>query len=79
MMIADHDIWGLSELDFQKKKTKKNGFGLNVLLEIEYSDSLGQCLTSSGGKTHTKKFGPNGRKLPFSQVSFISFPLNCIG
>ena len=60
-----------------------------VLLEREYNDSLQQYLTSSGGKYYKKKFGgPNlgqtGQNwaqtfLPFSQVWFISFPLNCIG
>ena len=65
-------------------------FGSLVFLEIEYNDSLQQFITSSRGKTHEKKFwGPNlghnmpksGPKLvflPFSQVWFISFPLNCI-
>ena len=33
---------------------------LYVLLEIAYNDSLQQCLTSSGCKTHEKNFlGPN--------------------
>ena len=55
-----------------------------VFLEIAYNDSLQQCLTSSGGKTHKKiwrpKFGPNKPKsgsklrfLSFSQVWVIVF------
>ena len=59
--------------------------------EIWYNDKLQQCLTSCRGKIHEKllgglKFGPKGPKLglklsflPFSQVWFISFLLNCIG
>ena len=59
--------------------------------EIEYDDSLLQRLTSSRGKTYEKKiwgpkFEPNGPKsrpklgfLPFPQVLFSSFPLNCMG
>ena len=51
-----------------------------------FSDSLQLCLTSSSGKIHGKKFwGPNGPKLvpklvflPFSQVWFFNFPLNCL-
>ena len=46
--------------------------GSQVFLEIEYDDSLRQCLTSSKGKTHENFF------LPLSQFLFISFPLNCI-
>ena len=46
--------------------------GSQVFLEIEYDDSLRQCLTSSKGKTHEKIF------LPLSQFLFISFPLNGI-
>ena len=35
-------------------------FGSLVFLEITYSDRLQQCLTSSRGKFHKKKFlGPN--------------------
>ena len=64
-------------------------FYSSVFLEIAYNDSLQQCLTSSIGKTHTKKFGrsnlgqpKSGRKLGFlsiSSVLFISLPLNCRG
>ena len=65
-------------------------FGSLVFIEIAYSDSLQQCLTSSRDKTHEKKsaepeFGlnepkssPKLRFLPFSQVWFISFPSNYI-
>ena len=61
-----------------------------VFLEIVYNDSLQQCLTSSIEIRSTKKNlepkceskGPKlGLKLgflSFSQVLFISFPLNCI-
>ena len=35
-------------------------FGSLIFLEITYTDSLQQCLTSSRGKIHEKKFlGPN--------------------
>ena len=66
-------------------------FGLLFFLEIPHSRSLQQCLTSSRDKTLHKKFwGPfwtkNGQNqtqnqffLPFCQVWFITFPLNCIG
>ena len=62
-------------------------WGSCTFLENAYNDSLRQYLTSIRGKTHEKKIGePNwpksGLKLsfsPFSQVWFISFPLNCIG
>ena len=55
-------------------------FGSYVFLEIAYNDSLLQCLASGRGKTHEYSFGgPIGFFLPFSQVWFISFPLNCIG
>ena len=64
-------------------------FCSSVFLEIAYNDSLQQCLTSSIGKTHKKKFGrsnlgqpKSGRKLGFlsiSSVLFISLPLNCRG
>ena len=64
-------------------------FGSLVFLEIEYSDSLEQCVTSTKGKSYEKRFwgpnfGQNGPKsgpelvfLLFSQVWFISLPLNC--
>ena len=32
-------------------------FGSEVFLQMEYDDSLGQCLTSSRGKTHEKGLG----------------------
>ena len=32
-------------------------FSSLVFLEISYNDSLQQCLTPSGGKTHEKKLG----------------------
>ena len=32
-------------------------FGSLVFLEIEYSDSLEQCVTSTKGKTYKKDFG----------------------
>ena len=65
-------------------------FGSLVFLDVAYNDSLQQCLTSSRGKIHEKnfwpKFLPKGPKsgsklgfLSFSQVWFLSFPLNCIG
>ena len=65
-------------------------FGSLVFLEIAYDDSLQRC-TSSIGKSHENNFlgpnlGQNGPKsgpklgfLPFSQIWFISFPLNYIG
>ena len=64
-------------------------FGLQNFLEIEYDDTLQQCLTSSIGKTHKKRFlGPNLgqtdqnrdeiRFLQFSQVCLIKFLLNCL-
>ena len=64
-------------------------FGLYVFLEFAYNDSFQQYLTSSRGKTHEKNFGaqiwakqtklgPKLGFLPFSEVWFISFPLNCI-
>ena len=55
-------------------------FGWYDFLEIEYNDSLQQCLTSGRGKTLEKSFG--GPKLgfsPFSQDWFTSSLLNCIG
>ena len=60
-------------------------FGLLVLFQIAYNDSLQQFIASSRGKTHEKIFwgpnlGQNGPKsgpklgfLPFSQDWFISF------
>ena len=55
-------------------------FGSLVFLEIVYSDSLQQCLTSTRGENYEKRFGtqigPNESKLRFSQFSqvwFISF------
>ena len=62
-------------------------FGLIDLLELADDDSLEQCTTTSGGKIHTKNLEPKfGSKLgselgfsPFSQVWFISFPVNSIG
>ena len=58
-------------------------FGSLVFLEIAYDDSLQRCI-SSIGKSHENNFlGPNsGPKLgflPFSQIWFITFPLNYIG
>ena len=60
-----------------------------VFLEMEYDDSLPQCLTSSREKSHEKNWDPNldqsGQNwsqnvlfFSFSQVWFISFPLTCI-
>ena len=57
-----------------------------MFLETGYNDSLQQCIKSSSCKTHEKTvlgltFEPNEPKLgfsPFSQVCFISLPLNCI-
>ena len=63
----------------------------NFFFEIAYDDSLRQCLTSNRGKAPPHppkifgkiKFGPkldpNLGFSPFSQVWFISFPLNYIG
>ena len=62
-----------------------------VFLKITYNNSLRPCLTSRRNKIYGKKnwgpkLGPSGPKsgpklglLSFSQVCFISFPLNCIG
>ena len=51
-------------------------FGSLVFLEIEYNDSLQQCMTSSRGKTH-KKFGGTkfGSKRPKSgpNLGFLPF------
>ena len=63
--------------------------GSLVFLEIAYNDSL-QCMTSSKSKTQEKslrtKFGLNEPKSspilgfsPFSEIWFISFPLNYMG
>ena len=66
-------------------------FGSYVFLKITYNNSLRPCLTSRRNKIYGKKnwgpkLGPSGPKsgpklglLSFSQVCFISFPLNCIG
>ena len=65
-------------------------FGSLIFLKIAYRDSLQQFLISSRGKTDGKKlgfkFGANEAKfglrldfLLFSQVWFISFPLNYLG
>ena len=63
-------------------------FGSYIFLEVTWNDSLRQFLTSSSGKTHEKKFrDPNLSQMsirflldfpPFSQVWFISYPLNYI-
>ena len=65
-------------------------FGSLVFLEIAYNDSLQQCLTTSRGRIHEKKFygpkfgsdrsklGPKLSFLPFSQVSCVSFFLDYI-
>ena len=55
-----------------------------VFLDIAYNDSLQQCLTFSGGKTHEKigaqilvsraKIGLKLDFLQFSQVWLFSFP-----
>ena len=60
-------------------------FGSLDFLEIAYSDSLQQCLTSSIGETHThtkigdQNLGQNLGFPPFSQVWVIRFLLNWIG
>ena len=58
-------------------------FGSYIFLEIAYSDSLQPFLTSTWGKTYDKNFslklGTKLNFLPFSQVWFICFPLNCTG
>ena len=57
---------------------------IHYFLEIEYSDSLQQCLTSSRGKIQKKKFGtkfgpkrtkigPKIRFLPFFQFDLLVF------
>ena len=63
-------------------------FGSLVFLYIAFFDSLQKFITSSTGKNPQKqknwgtKFRPKlGQKLgflPFSQVCFFSFPLNCV-
>ena len=72
MLIADHDIY-----DFFKKNLLVQNFfiiffefGSLVFLEIAYSDSLQQYLTSGRGNLGSKL-----DFLLFSQVWFISFPL----
>ena len=58
-----------------------SSFGSLVFFEIAYNDILQQCITSSRGKAHGKKLRPKRAKIrffTFSQVQFISFPLNCI-
>ena len=40
-------------------------FGSLVVLEIAYSDSLQQCITSSKDKTYEKKFGGGGGGGPY--------------
>ena len=58
-------------------------FGSYIFLEITYNDSLQPFLTSTWGKTYDKNFSLKLRTklnfLPFSQVWFICFPLNCTG
>ena len=65
-------------------------FGSSVFHEIKHDDGLRQYLISSRDETHEKNLGgqimtkqtkirPKIRFLPFSQVWFIGFPLNCIG
>ena len=52
-------------------------FGSLVFLEIAYSDSLQQCITSSRGKTHKKDWGGGanlGQKRP-KLGSILGFPL----
>ena len=60
-------------------------------LEFAYDKRLQQCQTTSRGKIHEKKdfgtrfnpkvqkSGPKPGSLEFSQVGFISFPLNSTG
>ena len=63
-------------------------FDTLVFIEIAYNDSLQQCITSVRKKLSQKSFGEKiwvktGQNqaqnlffLPFSQVWFVSFPLN---
>ena len=53
-------------------------FGSYVFLEIAYDDSLRQCLTSSRGKIHEKKIGPDIRFFAISLFSQVCFKFSFV-
>ena len=93
-MESVHDFKSKKTLRLNQSQNEDFGhsleFGSRAFLEMAYNDSLRQFPTSSREKKTMKKilganFWPNGPKSgpkigfsPFSQVWFISFPLNCI-